>query len=92
MITHWDVNLVEYKLRFSFSHRIVDNLPCVTKLGSDDGTGQQQFEVGYRLGFMSPDQERAYLNNHLDFTILYHTEDEYVNKNRMRRALINVHS
>lgn len=71
-------------------HRIVDNLPCVTKtigpgsssvLGgaeNEDTNANSHFHVGYPLGFMSQDNQHAYINNHLDFNILYHTDDEWV--------------
>lgn len=61
----------------------MDNLPCVTKAaaGAVAGTGDEggtKFVVGYPLGFLSPDEKRAFINNHLEFNILYHTDDEYV--------------
>ncbi|OXA63498.1 Transmembrane 9 superfamily member 4 [Folsomia candida] len=71
-----------------FVHMIVDNLPCVTKtigpgsssvLGgaeNEDTNANSHFHVGYPLGFMSQDNQHAYINNHLDFNILYHTDDE----------------
>lgn len=68
--------------RSFFIPRIVDNLPCVTKTVrgisnvDDDGTDNSHFHVGYPLGFMSQDNQHAYINNHLDFKILYHTDDE----------------
>jgi len=71
---------------FFIVHRIVDNLPCVTRnsIGpagdgnniGDDDVSRQQFEVGYHLGRLSPDGKRAFIYNHLDFQILYHSEDQ----------------
>ena len=51
---------------------IVDNLPCVTRHRGEDGA--EAIEMGYRLGRMVGEQ--AFIYNHLDFLLQYHTEDE----------------
>ena len=55
-----------------YVHLIVDNLPGATKivLFDPEETG---YERGYKLGYMQG--EEAYINNHLDFILSYHTEN-----------------
>ncbi|XP_062506786.1 transmembrane 9 superfamily member 4-like [Corticium candelabrum] len=55
-------------------HMLLDNLPVATKIPSVDDPAIVQFDDGFRLGFMH--DGKAYVNNHLDFTIRYHQEGE----------------
>ncbi|KAH8867700.1 Transmembrane 9 superfamily member 4 [Schistosoma japonicum] len=54
-------------------HLSIDNLPCGTKVSSDNGK-TFRYEHGYRLG--SVVDGVAYINNHLKFTLQYHQTDD----------------
>lgn len=54
-------------------HLLIDNLPCATKFEMLE-TGQPEYEHGYKLGFTENGQ--PYINNHIKFSLKYHTEDE----------------
>lgn len=53
-------------------HLIVDNLPIATKYDHVE-TGEAMYERGYKLGRIQDDG--VYINNHLNFILSYHTED-----------------
>jgi hypothetical protein len=53
--------------------RLVDNLPCATKIVNHE-TSEIQYEHGYRLGGV--DGASVYINNHLKLILLYHTHNE----------------
>ncbi|XP_032832467.1 transmembrane 9 superfamily member 4 isoform X1 [Petromyzon marinus] len=61
-----------------YVHLIADNLPVATILSfaekSGDAEKPEQFEHGYRLGFM--DRQKVYLHNHLNLILSYHKETE----------------
>ena len=52
---------------------IVDNLPCATQFQMPD-TNEFQYEPGFRLGFVR--ENKAYINNHLQFILSYHHNKE----------------
>ncbi|KAH9592517.1 Transmembrane 9 super member 4 [Schistosoma haematobium] len=54
-------------------HLSIDNLPCGTKVSSDNGK-TFRYEHGYRLG--SVVDGVAYVNNHLKFILQYHQTDD----------------
>ncbi|CAH8679955.1 unnamed protein product [Schistosoma rodhaini] len=54
-------------------HLSIDNLPCGTKVSSDNGK-TSRYEHGYRLG--SVVDGVAYINNHLKFILQYHQTDD----------------
>jgi transmembrane 9 superfamily protein 2/4 len=56
-----------------FFCRLVDNLPCATKIVNAE-TSEIQYEHGYRLGGMVGNS--VYINNHLKLVLLYHTHNE----------------
>lgn len=53
-------------------HLIVDNLPIATKYDHVE-TRDPVYERGYKLGRVQDDG--VYINNHLNFILSYHTED-----------------
>eukprot|EP00118_Oscarella_pearsei_P028511 m.2326 g.2326 ORF g.2326 m.2326 type:complete len:633 (+) comp8579_c0_seq1:46-1944(+) len=55
-------------------HMLLDNLPAATKIPSGDGTNEYQYDDGFRLGSFI--ENKAYLNNHLDFIIYHHQVGE----------------
>lgn len=55
-----------------FSFRLVDNLPCATRVPTDE-PDVVQYEQGYRLGYLK--QKNVAINNHLKIILHYHTED-----------------
>lgn len=57
-----------------FFHRIVDNLPCATKI-VDLVTKEIQYRPGYLLGYQSSSEglRPAYINNHLKLILYYHS-------------------
>ncbi|KAL1457529.1 hypothetical protein WDU94_007747 [Cyamophila willieti] len=73
----WDTSQqteVINKIQHEYSvHLLVDNLPCATRIINPD-TQQIQYEHGYKLGYM--DDNKYYINNHLNFILLYHTYNE----------------
>jgi Endomembrane protein 70. len=56
-----------------FVCRLIDNLPCATKIVNHE-TSEIQYEHGYRLGGV--DGASVYINNHLKLILLYHTHNE----------------
>uniref|UniRef100_A0A0N5A1G2 Transmembrane 9 superfamily member n=1 Tax=Parastrongyloides trichosuri TaxID=131310 RepID=A0A0N5A1G2_PARTI len=52
-------------------HLLIDNLPCATKF-TDPETGEVFYDHGYRLGYMNEENNRYYVNNHLDIVLKYH--------------------
>ncbi|KAI5704368.1 hypothetical protein M8J75_004614 [Diaphorina citri] len=73
----WDTSQrteVINKIQHEYSvHLLVDNLPCATRTINPE-TQQIQYEHGYKLGYM--DNNNFYINNHLNFILLYHTYNE----------------
>lgn len=53
--------------------RLVDNLPCATKIVNAE-TSEIQYEHGYRLGGV--EGTSVYINNHLKLILLYHTHNQ----------------
>lgn len=66
-----------FKSKISDDYRvnmILDNLPIgMVKLREDKGQQIKTYERGYPVGFMD-DGGKAYLHNHLHFTILFHKD------------------
>ena len=60
------------EISMSFSFRLVDNLPCATRVMNRD-SDNIQYEHGYRLGFLH--NQNVALNNHLKIILHYHSED-----------------
>jgi transmembrane 9 superfamily protein 2/4 len=60
------------EISMSFSFRLVDNLPCATRVMNQD-SDNIQYEHGYRLGFLH--NQNVALNNHLKIILHYHSED-----------------
>ena len=58
-----------------FIHLIMDNLPCATQFKMPD-TQEVQFEPGFRLGFVTKENEKKYINNHLRFIVSYHQVED----------------
>lgn len=56
-------------------YRLLDSLPAATKKPFQDSKGNQRkiYEDGFPLG--QKEGDRAYLNNHIAMTILYHDYD-----------------
>ncbi|PSC68332.1 Transmembrane 9 superfamily member 4 [Micractinium conductrix] len=55
---------------------ILDNLPIgMVRMRDDNGEQVKTYERGFPVGFMD-NNDKAFLNNHLSFTILYHKDAE----------------
>ncbi len=54
------------------SSRLVDNLPCATRVVTQE-SDSIQYEHGYRLGFLH--NQNVAVNNHLKIILHYHSED-----------------
>lgn len=62
------------KIQHEYSvHLLVDNLPCATRTINRESQ-QIQYEHGYKLGYI--DDNKYFINNHLNFILLYHTYNE----------------
>ena len=66
---------------------MIDNLPAAAVLVAPDGSDLVQYEHGHRLGTVrianraNSQENTAFLNNHLKFTVKYNTDEE-VKKHR----------
>lgn len=72
-LTKEQSRLLNKRIRDAYHvHLLIDNLPCATKFKLLD-TQQEQYEHGYRLGYMSKDGQ-YYLNNNIKLLVKYHRE------------------
>lgn len=62
------IDLIQHEY---YVHLNMDNLPIATKFDHLE-TGETVYERGYKLGFVQGND--AFINNHLDFILSYHTE------------------
>jgi transmembrane 9 superfamily protein 2/4 len=54
---------------------IVDNLPSASKM-EDDNKAYTKFFHGFPIGFIADDDRNAYINNHVNIELEYHTVDK----------------
>ncbi|PAA51340.1 hypothetical protein BOX15_Mlig011865g1 [Macrostomum lignano] len=55
-------------------HLMADNLPVATKFKML-GTGETQYELGYRLGYELKDKAQLFVHNHLKFIVSYNLDE-----------------
>lgn len=63
-------NISLFGIKFFFFFRLVDNLPCATKIVIPE-SNEVQYEQGYKLGYTLSD--KVFINNHLKIILHYHT-------------------
>lgn len=65
---------------------IVDNLPAASKV-EDDQTITTRYWQGFPIGFLD-DEDKAYINNHVNIEIMYHRVETMVDKYRIVRLTV----
>eukprot|EP00590_Aulacoseira_subarctica_P009098 CAMPEP_0172414914 /NCGR_PEP_ID=MMETSP1064-20121228/1510_1 /TAXON_ID=202472 /ORGANISM="Aulacoseira subarctica , Strain CCAP 1002/5" /LENGTH=665 /DNA_ID=CAMNT_0013151785 /DNA_START=27 /DNA_END=2024 /DNA_ORIENTATION=+ len=66
---------------------IVDNLPAASKV-EDDKTVTTRYWQGFPVGFVGADDNKAYINNHVNIEIMYHQVETETDKYRVVRFTV----
>jgi len=61
---------------------IVDNLPLASKVANDYSTATKYWQ-GFPVGFVSPNDDKAYIYNHVNIEIDYHPVEDHTDKYRV---------
>jgi len=66
---------------------IVDNIPAASKV-EDDTTVTTRYWQGFPVGFIAKDTKRAYVHNHVNIEIQYHSVETEPDKGRIVRFTV----
>jgi len=69
------------------SNWIVDNLPAASKVENDDNVVTRYWQ-GFPIGFISEEDKKAYVNNHVNIEIMYHPVEHEEGKFRIVRFTV----
>jgi transmembrane 9 superfamily member 2/4 len=61
---------------------IVDNLPSASKV-EDDATVTTRYWQGFPVGYVDPNNNKSYINNHVNIEIMYHPVETEAGKYRI---------